>query len=241
MTTSCVTGGTSGIGLAFARALASRGDDLVLVARDEARLQAVADELAAAHGVQVECLVADLAERPDAQRVADRVGDSSRPVDVLVNNAGFSVGAGLLSSSMEKHDRAAEVMDEDDPAVDQVDAARDEIDRLGRLVDGLLMLARADGREQETVPIDVSAVARDRVESWVPLAAERDITIVLDSVSATVAATSSSVQRTGCAPGFQERRASIPVKAKTPFSPVDERSSTAARGRCPIPSSCSWS
>lgn len=110
MTTSCVTGGTSGIGLAFARALASRGDDLVLVARDEARLQAVADEITAAHGVQVECLVADLAERPDAQRVADRVGDSSRPVDVLVNNAGFSVGAGLLSSSMEKHDRAAEVM-----------------------------------------------------------------------------------------------------------------------------------
>ena len=49
-------------------------------------------------------------------------------------------------------DRAAELMDADDPAVDQVDAARDEIDRLQRLVDGLLVLARADNREHVVVP-----------------------------------------------------------------------------------------
>jgi len=84
-------------------------------------------------------------------------------------------------------DRASELMDEEDPALAQVDAARDEVDRLQRLVDGLLTLARADGREQETVPIDVTAVAVDRVESWRPLAGERGIEVVLDAPGMAVA------------------------------------------------------
>jgi len=110
MATALITGGTSGIGLAFARALAARGDDLVLVARDAGRLEAAAHELTAAHGVRVETIQADLAERADAQRVAERLAEPGRPVDTLVNNAGFSVGATLLDPSMDKHDRAAEVM-----------------------------------------------------------------------------------------------------------------------------------
>lgn len=110
MATSCVTGGTSGIGLAFARAFAARGDDLVLVARDAARLAEVASELTASYGVRVETLAADLAERADAARVAARLEDAERPVATLVNNAGFSVGATLLEDSMDKHDRASEVM-----------------------------------------------------------------------------------------------------------------------------------
>jgi signal transduction histidine kinase len=84
-------------------------------------------------------------------------------------------------------DRATELMDEDEPAVEQVDAARDEVDRLQRLVDGLLLLARADGREQETVPVDVAAVAAERIESWGPLASERDVRLVLDSPGMAVA------------------------------------------------------
>ena len=84
-------------------------------------------------------------------------------------------------------DRAAELMDSDDPAVDQVDAARDEIDRLQRLVDGLLVLARADNREQQVVPVDVSAIAADRVDSWQPLADERGVSIELDSPGMAVA------------------------------------------------------
>jgi len=84
-------------------------------------------------------------------------------------------------------DRAAELMDEDDPAVDHVDAARDEIDRLQRLVDGLLTLARADGRKSSPTPVDVSAVARERVESWDSLAAERGVAIELIAPSVAVA------------------------------------------------------
>ncbi|MFN8168484.1 MAG: HAMP domain-containing protein [Candidatus Nanopelagicales bacterium] len=84
-------------------------------------------------------------------------------------------------------DRAAELMSDDDPAVGQVDAARDEIDRLQRLVDGLLVLARAEGVDHETVPVDVSQVAADRVESWQPLADEREVAIVLDAPGMAVA------------------------------------------------------
>ncbi|TPW71494.1 SDR family oxidoreductase [Schumannella sp. 10F1B-5-1] len=109
MVTALVTGGTSGIGAAFARALAQRGDDLVLVARDAARLEEVANELRAL-GRQVEVLPADLANRADVDRVATRIEDAERPIDLLVNNAGFSVHTKLTSRSIEDHDRAFEVM-----------------------------------------------------------------------------------------------------------------------------------
>jgi uncharacterized protein len=110
MQTALITGGTSGIGAAFARALAARGDALVLVARDAPRLAETAASLRARYGVEVETITADLADRAQVQQVADRVADPARPVDILVNNAGFSVGARLLDDDMERHDAAAEVM-----------------------------------------------------------------------------------------------------------------------------------
>ncbi|UQN29538.1 SDR family NAD(P)-dependent oxidoreductase [Brachybacterium kimchii] len=106
-----ITGGTAGIGAAFARAFARRGVALVLVARDDARLQEAAAELRTSHGVEVETLVADLAHRDDQQKVADRLESTTAPaIDVLVNNAGFSVRASLLDPDLSEHDRGFEVM-----------------------------------------------------------------------------------------------------------------------------------
>lgn len=88
MPTALVTGASAGLGRAFCDRLAADGYDLVVVSRDAARLQALADELAASTGVAVQVLAADLTDRADLQRVADRVADPQRPVDLLVNNAG---------------------------------------------------------------------------------------------------------------------------------------------------------
>lgn len=129
----------------------------------------------------------EIAELADSfNTMADRVQHVVESQRGFAGDASHQLRTPLATLRL-RLDRAAELMDEDDPAVEQVDAARDEIDRLQRLVDGLLVLARADGREQETVPVDISAMARDRVESWVALAAERDIAIVLDSPGMAVA------------------------------------------------------
>jgi uncharacterized protein len=84
-----VTGASVGIGSAFARLLAERGHDLVLVARDRQRLEALAKELEAGHEISVEVLAADLTVGSELANVEARCADAARPVDVLINNAGF--------------------------------------------------------------------------------------------------------------------------------------------------------
>jgi len=80
-----VTGASTGIGEEFARQLAARGNDLVLVARDHARLDALAEELAEARGAHAEVLASDLTNDEQLAAVEER----ARNVDVLVNNAGY--------------------------------------------------------------------------------------------------------------------------------------------------------
>jgi short-subunit dehydrogenase len=89
-----VTGASAGIGKLFAQRLAAQGHDLVLVSRDAARLQALADELALQFGVSAEALPADLARHEGMRRVAERVAHMDR-LAFLVNNAGFGT-KGLL-------------------------------------------------------------------------------------------------------------------------------------------------
>ncbi len=105
-----VTGATAGIGLEFARQLAGRGHDLVLVARDEARLAAVADELRAAYGVSVEVLPADLVDRSRLAAVEERVADPTRPLDVVVNNAGFGLKKRFLDNDVEAEQAMLDVL-----------------------------------------------------------------------------------------------------------------------------------
>jgi len=83
-----VTGASSGIGEAFAAALAARGHDLVIVARRAEVLGDLAARLRSAHGADVEVLAADLATTTGVELVAERLGPQSGPVDLLVNNAG---------------------------------------------------------------------------------------------------------------------------------------------------------
>lgn len=85
MPTALITGGSAGLGAEFARQLAAVGHDLVLVARDEQRLQ----EFAGSLNCEVEVLPADLATDDGRDRVAERIAAATRPIDLLVNNAGI--------------------------------------------------------------------------------------------------------------------------------------------------------
>lgn len=109
MTTALITGGTAGIGRAFADRFAELGYDLVLVARGEKRLEATAEELRRAAGVEVETLVADLATDEGTDAVRTRLAAAERPVDILVNNAGFALGHAFRKSSLEDEERLLDV------------------------------------------------------------------------------------------------------------------------------------
>jgi short-subunit dehydrogenase len=91
-----VTGGSSGIGAAIARALAGRGWQLVLLARGEERLNALADELGAE---RERC---DVSDRADVERVAAAVRERHPAVDLLVNNAGIPGRGGFLELEPER-------------------------------------------------------------------------------------------------------------------------------------------
>jgi short-subunit dehydrogenase len=110
MTTALVTGATAGIGHEFVRQLAERGHDIVLVARDRARLENVSDEIQRTYKVRTEILVADLSDRAQMGKVAERLADEARPVDLLVNNAGYGLGRSFLENDVEVEEQLFEVL-----------------------------------------------------------------------------------------------------------------------------------
>ncbi|MFI7236899.1 SDR family NAD(P)-dependent oxidoreductase [Streptomyces cyaneofuscatus] len=110
MTTVLITGASAGIGAAFARRFAAEGCDLILVARDQERLERAADDLRVEFSVSVDVLVADLLNPVDCQRVADRVASGDRPVDVLVNNAGFGLAAPFPYNPLEDEERMLDLL-----------------------------------------------------------------------------------------------------------------------------------
>lgn len=105
-----ITGASAGLGAEFARQLAAEGLALVLVARRGDRLDDLAAQLRADHGVEVEVQVRDLADRDDLEAVADRLRQVDKPVTFLVNNAGFGLGQGFVDGDLEREEAAVAVM-----------------------------------------------------------------------------------------------------------------------------------
>ena len=110
MTRALVTGATAGIGLAFTRALAARGHDVVLLARDGDRLEQVAAEVRTKHGVRADVVVADLTTPEGLSAAEDALASSTSPVDLLVNNAGASLPGWFGTTDIADEDRQLDLL-----------------------------------------------------------------------------------------------------------------------------------
>lgn len=105
MSYALVTGASSGIGECFARQLAGRHRNLVLVARSEAKLKALAEELSAKYAIKAETVALDLSEPGAAQKLVDMLKDQDIEIDLLVNNAGFGAQGEFWKVSLEKQEQ----------------------------------------------------------------------------------------------------------------------------------------
>lgn len=108
--TALITGASSGLGAGYASHLAGAGYDLVVVARDGARLRQLAEQLSVEHDVEVEVLTADLGRREDLAQVAARVGDAARPVDLVINNAGYGLKQSLATGDIDQLEQHFDVL-----------------------------------------------------------------------------------------------------------------------------------
>ena len=96
-----ITGASTGIGATYADRLARRGHDLVLVARDTARLETLAAKLKAATGVKVDIITADLTDKADLARVVARLRVDAG-IDILINNAGVALAGAFVEQDIER-------------------------------------------------------------------------------------------------------------------------------------------
>jgi short-subunit dehydrogenase len=110
MGTALITGASAGLGLEFAWQLATARHDVVLVARDTERLERLAAQLRAAAGIRAEVLTADLTDRADLERVAERLRAGERPVGLLVNNAGLGLGQRFVGGDLAREEAALDLM-----------------------------------------------------------------------------------------------------------------------------------
>lgn len=102
--TALITGASSGIGATYADRLARRGHDLVLVARDRARMDALASRLRAETGVAIDLVPADLTESAELARIESRLREDDR-IGLLVNNAGTAAAGGFANPDLDEQDR----------------------------------------------------------------------------------------------------------------------------------------
>lgn len=101
--TTLITGASSGIGATYAERFAARGHNLVLAARDTAKLNALADHLRTAHGIKVDVIRADLTKTSDITALEQRItADTS--IGILINNAGASLPGTFLTQTPEAID-----------------------------------------------------------------------------------------------------------------------------------------
>ena len=110
MATALITGAPAGIGASYANLLAKEGFDLILVARDLPRLNKVAKELNKRFGVKTQCIKADLTKPSQLAKVEKRVADLKKPIDVLVNNAGFGIKDSFTVSNLDKEQELLDVL-----------------------------------------------------------------------------------------------------------------------------------
>ena len=99
-----ITGASTGIGASYAERFARRGHDLILVARDQTRLQALSAKLREANGVTVDVLRADLTDPSDLAAVEARLREDHR-IGILINNAGLAQSGGFVEQSEDSIDR----------------------------------------------------------------------------------------------------------------------------------------
>lgn len=110
MATALITGATAGIGASYTKLLAKQGYDLVLVARDLPRLNKMAKELSKTYKVKVETIKADLTAPNQLIKVEKRLSNKSKPIEVLINNAGFGIKQSFTDSDIKKEQELLDVL-----------------------------------------------------------------------------------------------------------------------------------